>query len=337
MNRLARACFAAAVVGVLGALAPASAARAAAPPADPATAGGAGPSVTVDPPAARPGEPVAVTVSGFESMTVTVAVCGNLARRGSADCDVRSSEGLSPGLGGGEDGTRLFVTEPPVPCPCVVRAANSSHDEVATAPLEVIGVAVAPVVEPERTGPLLAVSVEVRRARSGLAGSARAALGGPTTYEVAVSVRNRTDETLDAVRVAGVSAHRFDDDAASFEVTPGPLGPRQTWRRSVEVEVPAPAIGDLRWEVVASGAGPAVRAERTTTATPVLLLALLAVLAVDLAAMSWRATTRRRGGRRAGGRHRPGAPPARRWHQPRAGVDDTLGDVAGTVTVVASS
>lgn len=297
MNRPART-FLSAVFGLaLTVLVSTGAAWATSGQADPGDAGRSGPVVTVDPPAARPGEPVAVTISGFESVTVTVAVCGNLARRGSADCDVRSSEGLFPGLGGGEDGTRLFVTEPPAPCPCVVRVANSTHDEVATAPLDVIGAPEAPVVEPERTGPLLAVSVDARRAPSGLVASARAALGGPATYEVTVSVRNLTDDTLSAVEVAGASAHRFDDAAASFELTPGLLAPRETWRRTVEVEVPAPAIGDLRWEVVASGAGPAVRAERTTTATPVLLLALVALLAVDLAAMSWRATSRRTGGR----------------------------------------
>lgn len=164
-----------------------------------------------------------------------------------------------------------------------------------------IGAPVAPVVEPEHAGPLVAVSVDARRAPSGLAGSARAALGGPATYDVTVSVRNLTDDTLAAVQVTGAAAHRWDDAAASFDLgAPEPLAPRETWHRTVEVELPAPATGEVRWEVVASGAGPAVRDERTTTTTPVLLLALVAVLAVDLAAMSWRAVARRTQGRRTG-------------------------------------
>lgn len=257
--------------------------------------GQGGPTITVDPQAARPGEAVLVTLSGWESVAVTVAVCGNLARRGSLDCDVRSAEGMTLGAGGGNGSVQLFVTAPPAPCPCVVRAASATYDEMATAAFEVIGAPVATVVEPEDPGPLVAVSLEARRAQPGLAAAARAALGGPVAYEVTVSVRNLTDGELAGIQVAGVAASRFDDAAASFVLRPPErLAPRATWRHRVQVEVPAPSIGELRWEVVASGAGPAVPAEHHTTNTPLALLALVAVLVVDLAVIAWRFASRQR-------------------------------------------
>lgn len=253
----------------------------------------AGPTVTVDPPAARPGDPVAVTVSGFESLTVTVTVCGNLALRGSADCDVRSGEGVTFGASSGEDGTILYVTSPPAPCPCVVRVANSSHDEVAAAPIDIIGAPTAPVVESATGGPLVAVAVEARRAPQGILGAVRAALGGPARYDIEVTVRNVTAGPLRAVRISG-TATRSGRQVASFGTGPRSFAPSETYVHRESVEVPAPGIGALRWEAAVSGAGAVATGERATSHTPVALLVLVAVAVGDVAAIAVRRLRARR-------------------------------------------
>lgn len=252
-----------------------------------------GPRVQVEPAAARPGEVVLVQLTGWKSVAATVTVCGNLARRGSADCDVRAGQGVPLAVTGGVASARLVVTEPPAPCPCVVRAASGSHDEVATAPLEVIGVPVAPVVEPADPGPLLSVTIEPRRAPEGVLDTVRAALGGPVAYEVEVSVRNRTAAPLAAIRVGGRARTRFSDTAGTFTVDAGPLGPGETWRHRARVEMPALALGTLHWEAVASGAGEPIRAERATRNVPVALLAVAALLVGDVAAIGGRLAAKR--------------------------------------------
>lgn len=251
------------------------------------------PRIHVDPGSARPGELVLVELSGWASTAATVTVCGNLALRGSTDCDVRAGQGVPLAATGGEGSAQLAVAEPPVPCPCVVRASSGSHDEVATVPLDIIGAPVAPVVRPSDPGPLFAVTVNARRSSRGVIDAARAALGGPAVYEVEVAVRNRTAAVLDAVTVAARAQTWSTDSAASFSTAPRPLHPGETWRHRAQVEVPAPSIGTLRWEAIASGAGPAVRAEWATNDVPVVLVAIVALLAGDLAAMLCRARRRR--------------------------------------------
>ena len=53
-----------------------------------------GPTITVDRPSIKAGDRVLVTLDGFEGTAVTISVCGNEARRGSADCNLTASEGL---------------------------------------------------------------------------------------------------------------------------------------------------------------------------------------------------------------------------------------------------
>lgn len=229
-------------------------------------------------------------------MAATVTVCGNLARRGSADCDLRRGQGVPLVPTGGDASVKLVVAAPSVPCravPCVVRAASGSHDEVATAPLTIVGAPEAPVVEPSTDGPLVSVSVDARRAPEGLVGAARAALGGRNRYEVAVSVQNLTGGPLREVRVSGTAA-RSAHTVASFAADARPLEPGETYTYQREVEVPAPGFGTLRWEAAASGAGPPVRSEQATRNVPVVLLALVAVFVGDATAIVLRWARRRR-------------------------------------------
>lgn len=258
-----------------------------------------GPRITVDHSEVAPGDPVIVSLYDFTGQAVTVAVCGNLAQRGSADCNMPASQSERIRRDQEVTLTQLFVQPPPVPCPCLIRASTATNDEFAVAPIVLVGHPEAPVVEAAR-GPLLDVAIEARRAPQGLVASLRSELGGPTRYVVTVSVRNLATQTLSDVVLDGGASHRLDDDAADLVFEgPGPIEPGQTWEQSIVAEVPAPVVGRFTWSVTASGAGPTVGAEQAVDPTPVALFVLAAVLVVDVVALAWRVGLRRR--RRAAG------------------------------------
>jgi hypothetical protein len=108
---------------------------------------GAQPTVAASVPAAAVGDTILVRLEGWLPAAVTVTVCGNLAARGSQDCDLLSGRGI----GVGSDGravAEMAVARPPSPCPCVLRAATAASDVVSTAPLEIDGMPTGPIVYP---------------------------------------------------------------------------------------------------------------------------------------------------------------------------------------------
>jgi hypothetical protein len=192
--------------------------------------------------------------------------------------------------------TQLFAEAPPMPCPCLVLAYSPTTEEFAVAPINLIGHPTAPVVDPGGAD-LVEVEVAVHRAGAGLLDRARSALGGRTTYEVTVSVRNVSTGPLTAIQLQGSAEHRFDDDAAILDLEDPPaLEPGQTFEQTVEAELHPPSGGNYQWTVVASGAGSAVTASATSGHVPLLLYLVLAVLLIDLLVIWRRMRTRRRGG-----------------------------------------
>jgi hypothetical protein len=256
--------------------------------------GAAGPRVALDRVEVNVGEPVIATLTGFTSQQVTVAVCGNLAKRGSADCNMPLAQSERVRRDRAETLTQLFAEAPPMPCPCLVLAYSPTTEEFAVAPINLVGHPTGPVVEPGE-GALLEVEVHAERADAGLLDRARSALGGPTTYEVTVSVRNVSTGPLADIDLQGSAVHRFDDDAAILDLDPVPaLEPGQTFEQTVEAEVHPPVGGDYEWTVVATGAASTVTSSTPTSNTPVLLYVVVAVLVADLVAIVWRMRRRRR-------------------------------------------
>lgn len=254
----------------------------------------AGPAISLGESTIRPGEGVVVTLQGWTARVVTLSVCGNLAKRGSADCNMVAARAV--GLANPAEATRteFFVSAPPTNCPCVIRASGASQDEVAVAPIDLVGVPVGPVVDPH-PGPLVSVSLETRAAHDGLLAAIRSALGGPTSYEVAVSVRNLSGEALSNLDLSGSAGRGRGNEAVSFGIpTPNALSPGQTWKREVRVTLPAPVFGRFVWSVTASGAGAPVRADSSTRHTPVALVLLVMILVADIVFMIWRRIARRR-------------------------------------------
>lgn len=269
------------------------------------------PSIRLERTELRPGERVVVTLEHWTSPAVTLSVCGNLVKRGAADCNMPASQGVGLERNRPETLTELVVTAPPTTCPCVVRAANAGQSEVAVVPIELIGVPSGPVVDPG-TESALAVTVDVREAHRGLVAAARSALGGPTSYAMTVSVRNRSASPVAEPAIAGSAGRSRTEQVVALDLpSPGVISPGGTWRHESRATVPAPVVGRLVWSVVASGAGPPAYAETIVSHFPLPLFALAAVLAADLAVIGWRFVARRR-------RRDPSSgPPPRRPPGPR--------------------
>ncbi|MEI7546576.1 MAG: hypothetical protein WCK21_00755 [Actinomycetota bacterium] len=241
-----------------------------------------GPSVTVEPNVVNPGDRALITVSGFKAHLVTISVCGNEARRGSADCIMDKSQGL--GLTAGHpSGIWMVIYEPVPTCPCVIRVTSDGNDEIASAPITITGHPVGALVDPPSFGDLIAVSIHATEAPGSFWGYFRSDLGGRTAYDVTVSVKNLTTTTMRNLRVSAAVGHGDSDYLGDITFgVPGSLPSGQTWQQTVRTVAKAPAYGSLKWRAAVSGAGPTMTAYYDMEHRPVLLMitCLAAILGV---------------------------------------------------------
>jgi hypothetical protein len=258
----------------------------------------AGPTLTLDQNSVEPGQQVTVVFAGWQGRLVTLSVCGNLAKRGSADCNLPASQGVRLYHVDATPLTAFVVSTPPGTCPCVLRA-SSDTGEVAYAPIEIRGVATGPVVDPFSDDPPLEVSIDTSPVHYSVLDTIKSWLGGPTRYDVTVTVRNQATEQFSNVAVHGAVGRSSGVDLDGFDLVPGPMAAGQTWIGTAQVTVPAPVVGGFDWHVIASGAGPVTETSATTRAVPWLLLLLALVLVGDLVAVMVRWVQRRRARRSA--------------------------------------
>ncbi|GAC1594018.1 MAG: hypothetical protein NVS3B21_15630 [Acidimicrobiales bacterium] len=257
---------------------------------------GSAPTIILDHNKVRPGEKMIVMFNDWQSRSATVGVCGNLARRGSTDCDLVNGQGVSLAIGAPRMITEFVVTLPPVPCPCVVEAWNTAHTEVAFAPLEIIGAPVSAVVSPSSATPL-ALSVRVVPAPKGIVERVRAGLGGSTAYDVTVSLRNQSQGDLSDISIDAIAGRSSTDITKSFDVAPPRLvAVGQTWTRHTRVTLPVLSLHAISWEVTASGSGPTIHALAVTRETPWGLAVAGLILVTDVSLIVGR---RARRGRRS--------------------------------------
>lgn len=253
-----------------------------------------GPVVTLDRYEIEPGQRVVLNIDGFESANVTISSCGNEARRGSVDCNMYASEGLKLDTDGTSTVIQIPIAAPPAPCPCVIRVANKTFDEIAIAPVTLIGHPVKAVVETPGQQGALDVTISAHAAPPGLFSGARASMGGPATYEVTVTVKNTSTVPIATVSLAGSVGRRNDQLATLTFDDPGQIAAGRTWQQVVTAEVPGPSLGTLQWRVDVSGAGPTVTATGATAQRPTLLIILVLFLVADVFLLAIRFVIRRR-------------------------------------------
>ena len=255
----------------------------------------AAPDMFLDRTAGAPGDAVFVTLTGWPGRAVTLTICGNQALRGSQDCNMVRSESESLNRDDTPTVAHLPIYAPPLPCPCVVRATTRTNEVVDFAPIEIIGHPIAPLVEPEVFDPL-SITMQTKRARTGLIDTVRSALGGPTAYDVTVTVQNRSGSLVSGVTVSGAvgRGNDVDGDSAGLQFAPAAdLAPGEQRTESSRVSVPAPAVGSFTLSAVAAGGGPVATASDSVKHVPFPLLILLAVLAGDLVAIVMRRRRKR--------------------------------------------
>jgi hypothetical protein len=98
------------------------------------------PTVGVTPPVTELGATVRANLNYWHVPLVFVSICGDGAHRGSQDCDQVSS--ISVELSRSGEGSGLMIVQPPIACPCVIRATTPDNAIVATAPIYVRGLRV---------------------------------------------------------------------------------------------------------------------------------------------------------------------------------------------------
>ena len=242
-----------------------------------------GPGIAVSQTDITPGDRVVVTIGRFDSPEVTISVCGNNALRGSADCNMPDSEGVALRLDGVSTLAELPIAVPPVPCPCVLRVSTRNNEQVAYAPINLIGHPTAPLTPPEELKDPLELRVTAAPTPAGLMDRLRSSAGGAAMYELEVTVRNRSSATFTNVRVSGSAGRSPGEELVRIDFDdPGKLEPGQTWTGSATAELPALTLGEVEWRATASGAGSPTTGTATTDGTPWLLWTLAVVLVLDL-------------------------------------------------------
>lgn len=259
-----------------------------------------GPTVVPDRTELNVGERVAMTITGFVSPAVIMTVCGNEARRGSVDCDLRGAQAREINRDGTPTLGSVIVSAPPQPCPCVIRVASDDNAEVAVAPITIVGHPVGEIVEPTEFIQPLVVEIDAARAPQGFSDRLRTSLGAATDYTVTVRVRNQATYDVTGIRATASYVRERYDDTRLIEIDdPGTLEAGVIWEQVVDVETPALTIGDVIWRADVSGTGPPVTATDTTSQRPIALYVLGVILLVDVLVLLWRLITRRRRARRA--------------------------------------
>ncbi len=239
--------------------------------------------------AAEPGDLVEVSLAGWPAGLLTVTICGDSAQHGSADCNLNVTAAVMS-VGNGESHTSLTVGAPPVPCPCVVRAATRFNDLVRTVPIQVIGVPV--VGSPPPSDPLtVSARLEPAAGHSGVVDRVRGWLGGPLRQQLVLTVRNNTSTPMDTLSLQAVLGDAGGGDAMATP-TVQPLQPEETRTYVIPFEVAAPSWGSRHVQGAVYGLPTPVHYDVSLHSTPWLLYVLGGVFVVDV--VSWRVVRHRR-------------------------------------------
>jgi len=257
-----------------------------APPAGAADPSGA--VIEVNPSDLAVGRDVLVEFTGWPETVVTAEICGNSARRGSEDCDQIGSESIRIPPGGREF-LRLRVQEPPVGCPCVVRATDARGTIVTTAPIAIDGIADGVDLSSPPAAPpaaALGVSDQVRGARGTLA-TVVSVFGGPSDRVLTLVLSNRSAAPLAGLRFTGTVGHS-DRVGAPFAAALPDVPPGASVTVRVPFTIPFPAVGHYVVSGTVSGLDAPVAVRGTAANDPWAIELVLPIGLIVLAQLSRR-------------------------------------------------
>ena len=228
---------------------------------------------TPDRGAAAPGEALNVSGSGWTpNARVHASICGNLALRGSSDCDLPGSRTMVTNADGAFT-VRLDVAVPPAPCPCVLYVTGEGTTATVRFPVEVIGAPAAATTQglPVQSDPGFEVSARMSGTPSWLAW-----FGGSAERDLVLDVRNTTE----VARTPSLSVTWGTSETPTHVVdvpTLESLDPGEHREIRVPVEVDALTIGRVHVGGSISGAGPEAAFSLSTSNYPWALFVLLAI------------------------------------------------------------
>jgi len=255
-----------------------------------------GPQITSTVTTASKGDLVQVVLSKFAAPIVTLSVCGNEGAQGSTDCDLAHTVSYNLNADGSPTPVQITVGFPPVPCPCVIQASSDDGLEVATLPLVLRGHPSSAVVAPDTsTTPDvgLDVSITATQVRRGLWRRAVENLGGAMSYDLDVVVHNVSTANMNDLVLLGTASRGGKPVLTSLPLArPDSLAPGQRWAQLIRVDMPAPTLGDVTWQVTVTHNGVPVMATAVSRHRPWLLIAVLVFLVVDVAALLIRSRMR---------------------------------------------
>jgi len=257
------------------------------------------------------GTEVSLRISGFTARVVTVQVCGNEGRRGSVDCNVTEATTIDVPAERTSFLSRFTVARPPTPCPCIVQVSSERFDEVAVAGFTLLGHPTGALVDTGRQVNPLQVSVAARRVERGFWGALRTSLGGPTSYDVVVTVKNASTSTVRAPHLGLAVGRDAEDEIQTIDVPAlGDLAPQESKRQVVRTQLPSPVYGAVVWRATTTAYGLTTTATASTQNRPLLLVVFAALFSACVLALVLRVFLRMV--RRARGRRRGGATTQRR-------------------------
>jgi hypothetical protein len=167
---------------------------------------------------------------------------------------------------------------------------------------------------------LLKLSITATPVNRGFWHSAAENLGASITYDVTVSVQNRTDANLHDLLAAGAVGRSSNDTIRAFNLEPMPaIAPGFVWQQKMRITLPAPSFGDFHWRLSVSHNGVPVTQELVTRHRPWLLIALVLFLLFDVVALIVRGRVRARAKR----------PPAAEIANGSGAVDASTSDLVG--------
>ncbi|QKW38057.1 hypothetical protein HUT06_32005 [Actinomadura sp. NAK00032] len=208
-----------------------------------ATPAHAEPAIGLDRTAVKPGQTVTVRLTGFAPGNLLVELCGNQARRGTADCAVAASASTYAGEGKAT-AVMLNVAKPPVGCPCVIAVRPVTGGAARTVPIKVAGVPTLSAAERPAasaaggTRRLSATAVSVRGG-----GLLDGWLGGAADRTLRVTLRNEGTTPLTDVPLSLTMGR--GPDPADLVTAPalGTLDPGQERTYDIPFTLGAPAFG----------------------------------------------------------------------------------------------
>ena len=252
-----------------------------------------GPTIALDGSVVSIGDELLVTLSGFDAFSVTIVVCGNDGLRGSADCNMQAGRGLEIDPETPSTVRRITIAEPPVPCPCIVRAQSSDQSDVAVTSITLAGHPITAVTAPSAALQPLDVTMTAERASSGFFGRVTSALGGDTPYDVRIQVRNTSTSAVNGLAATAVASRGNGDTVVELDAgTVETLPPGHTWEQVVRAELPAPVFGSADWSVIVSGHGPATTAVASTSFQPIGFYVLAVLFVADVVYIAYRGRRR---------------------------------------------